>query len=79
MEYKSVSISNSVSIPVPKGLTPEAEALFIAERIGFVDFDALEAQCKQAMKDTEAGKLVDLHTVLDDLKSEMESQNGQHA
>lgn len=76
MEYKFVDISDSVSIPVPKGLTPDEEANFIAGRIAFVDFAELEATCLQAMQDAKDGKLVDLRSVLDDLENEIKSENG---
>ena len=77
MEYKFVEISDSVSIPVPKGLTPDEEANFIANRIAFVNFEKLEAECVQAMNDFKAGKLVDLRTVLSELEKDANSKNGQ--
>ena len=76
MEYKYVNISDSVSVPVPKGLTPEDEANFIASRIGFVNLEELEAECRQAMKDLEDGKLVELRSVLEELENETSSENG---
>ena len=70
MDYKYVDISDSVSVPVPTGLTPDEEANFIARRIAFVDFEELEATCLQAMQDLKDGKLVDLRSVLEELENE---------
>jgi hypothetical protein len=77
MEYKYVDISDSVSIPVPKGLTPDEEASFIAGRIAFVNFEEVETQCVQAMQDLRDGKLVELRSVLAELEDEMQSENGK--
>jgi hypothetical protein len=76
MEYKYVDISDSVQMPVPLGLTPDEEANYIASRMGFVDLKALEAECCQALKDSEEGKLVDLETVLHELEQEYRTENG---
>lgn len=59
-----MDISDSVSIPVPKGLTPEEEGNFIAGRIAFVNFEQLEPQCLEAMQLLDEGKLVSLRSVL---------------
>ena len=67
MEYKYVDITDSVSIPVPIGLTPDEEANFIAGRIGFVNFEELEAQCQEAMRLFDEGKLIPLREVLAEL------------
>ena len=77
MEYKYVDISDSVSIPVPKGLTPNEEANFIAGRIAFVNFEELEAQCQEAMRLSDEGKLVTLRSVLEELENEVEP-DGKH-
>ena len=47
MEDKFVEVSDSVSIPVPNGLTPDEEAHFIANRIAFVNFHELEREDNQ--------------------------------
>ena len=78
MEYKYVDISDSVSIPVPKGLTPDEEANFIAGRIAFVNFEELEAQCKEAIRLSDEGKLVTLRSVLEELEKEVEPENGKN-
>jgi hypothetical protein len=78
MEYKYVDISDSVSIPVPKGLTPDEETNFIASRIAFVNFEELEAECLQAMQDLNDGKLTDLRSVLAELEDEMKSEKGKN-
>ena len=70
MEYKYVEISDTVSIPVPKGLTPEAEADFIAGRIAFVNFEELESQCRDALKLSDEGKLVTLRSVLEEFEND---------
>ena len=44
MEYRFVNVTKSVAVPVPKGMTPEDEATFIAGRIAFVNFEELETQ-----------------------------------
>jgi hypothetical protein len=79
MEYKNVDISASVSIPVPLGLTPDEEANFIAGRIAFVNFEALEAQCLEALQLLDEGKLTSLRSVLEELENEMKSENGKNA
>ena len=79
MEYKYVDISPSVSVPVPVGLTPDEEANFIAGRIAFVNFEALEAQCLEAMRLFDEGKLTTLRDVLDELEQEMQSENGKQS
>jgi hypothetical protein len=76
MDYKFVSISDSVSVRVPVGLSPDDEAMYIAKQIGFVDFDALENQFKQALKDQEEGKLVELQTVLDEIERDWKAKDG---
>lgn len=77
MEYKNVDISASVSIPVPLGLTPDEEANFIAGRIAFVNFEALEAQCLEALQLLDEGKLSSFEEVLDELEREMHAENGK--
>jgi len=73
MGYKMVPISDRVSVPVPLGLTPDEEATFIAGRIAFVDFEAIEAQCAEAMRFSDEGKTVSLQSVLDELQAEVDS------
>ena len=77
MEYKNVDISASVSIPVPLGLTPDEEANFIAGRIAFVNFEQLEAQCLEALRLLDEGKLSSFEEVLDELEREMHAENGK--
>jgi hypothetical protein len=76
MECKYVKISESVSIPVPIGLTPDEEANFIAGRIAFVNFNELEAQCREALQLLDEGKLMPFEEVLDELEREMHAENG---
>lgn len=77
MEYKEIRISNSVSISVPMGLTPEAEANFIASRLAFVDLKALEARCEEAMRQFDEGKLIPLRDILEELEQDIHSKNGK--
>jgi hypothetical protein len=44
MEFKNVHISDSVSVPVPIGLSKDEEASFIANRLAFVNLEDLEKQ-----------------------------------
>ena len=76
MEYKDVKVTDSVSIPVPVGLTPDEEANYIANRIAFVNFEELEAQCREGMRLLDEGKLVTLQSVLDEIENEMKTENG---
>jgi hypothetical protein len=48
-------------------LTPDDEAQFIANRIGFVDFERLEAECREAMQLLKEGKLTNFEDVLNEL------------
>ena len=77
MEYKEVRISDSVSIPVPIGLTPEEEDTYIANRIAFVNFDQLEAEFREGIRLFDEGKLVSLESVLEEIENEMELENGK--
>jgi hypothetical protein len=77
MEIKNVNITDSVSVPVPLGLTPDEEATYIANRIAFVNFEELEAQCTEALQLLDEGKLVSLQSVLDEIKSELKTEDGQ--
>jgi len=77
MEYKYVDISESVSVPVPRGLTPEEEANFIAGRLAFVNLKELESECEEAIRLSEEGKLIPLREVLDELEKELQSENGK--
>jgi hypothetical protein len=76
MEYKEIRISDRVSIPVPIGLSPDEEAKFIINRIGFVDFEKLEAEILQAMKDNAEGKLADFQSAVEAFRAETRSTNG---
>ena len=73
MEYKHVRITDSVTMPVPIGLTPDEEAYYIASRIAFVDFEALEAECRDLLRQHEAGELIPLRNALAELEQEMAS------
>jgi hypothetical protein len=77
MEYKYIGVSDSVSIPVPLGLTPDEEANFIAGRLAFVNLKELEAEYEEAMRLSEEGKLIPLREVLDELEKEMHAENGK--
>jgi hypothetical protein len=79
VEYKYVKLSETVSTPVPVGLSPEDEANFIAGRMAFVDLNELEAQCEEAMRLSREGKLIPLREALDELENEMncEAENGK--
>ena len=76
MEYKHVKVNDSVSVPVPVGLTPDEEANYIANRIAFVNFEELESQCREGLRLFDEGKLVTLQSVLDELENEMKTENG---
>ena len=77
MEYKDVRITKTVSMPVPKGLSPDEEANFIAGRLAFVDLNKLEADCEEAIRLSEEGKLFPLHEAIEELQKEMEAENGK--
>jgi hypothetical protein len=77
MEIKNVNITDSVSVPVPLGLTADEEATFIANRIAFVNFDELESQCREAMQLLDEGKLVTLQSVLEEFKNERKTEIGK--
>ena len=79
MEYKNVGISESISIPVPKGLTQDEEANFIAGRLAFVNLKELEAECEEAVRLSEEGKLIPLREVLAELEQEMHPENGKQS
>jgi hypothetical protein len=70
MEYKDVPVSDTVSIPVPVGLSPDEEAQYIVSRIAFVDLKALEAECAEAFEQLKQGKMIPLRTVLAELEKE---------
>jgi hypothetical protein len=76
MEFKFVSISDSVSVRVPLGLSPDDEAIFIARETGFVDFPGLEKQFEQALKDRAEGKSIDLKTVLAEIEDQWKCEDG---
>ena len=76
MKYKEVRITDSVTMPVPIGLTPEEEDKYILDRIAFVNFEALEEECRDALKQADEGKLVSLRSVLEELENEMKAENG---
>ena len=78
MEYKFVNVTDSVQVPVPIGLSPDEEANFIASRIAFVDFEKLEAECLELVQQWEAGKLIPLETVLEEVEKE-ESTGRSHS
>lgn len=78
MDYKFVPVSDSASVAVPLGLSPDEEATFIAGRLAFVDLEALEAQCTEAMRLSDEGKTVSLQSVLDELQAEVDSDAGTH-
>ena len=75
MDFKNVNVSDSVSVPVPLGLTPDEEANYIANRIAFVNFEELEAQCTEALKLLDEGKLTPFDKVLDELEREYADNN----
>jgi hypothetical protein len=75
MEFKNVNVSDSVSVPVPLGLSPDEEANYIAHRIAFVNFDELEAQCAEALKSLDEGKLTPFDKVLEELEREYADQD----
>jgi hypothetical protein len=75
MEFKEVKITESISMPVPKGLSPDEEASFIASRLAFVDLKKLEADCEEAFRLSQEGKLFPLHEVLDELEREMNTES----
>lgn len=75
MEYKLVTISDTAKVCVPLGLTPDEEAIFIANRIAFVDVEKLENDCVELFEQWEAGKLISLESVLNEVEKEM-SANG---
>ena len=77
MEYKYVDISAAVSIPVPKGLTADEEANFIAGRPAFVNLKELEAEGQEALRLLEDGKLTPFEEVLDQLERESSEANGK--
>ncbi|MBI2807603.1 MAG: hypothetical protein HYX68_21695 [Planctomycetes bacterium] len=79
MDYKNIPISESVSIPVPVGLTPDEEANFIAGRIAFVNFEELEAKIREALQQLDEGKLVSLRSVLEEIERESPTNDGSHA
>ncbi len=77
MEFKHVNVTDSISIPVPKGLTPDEEANYLASRIAFVNFAELEAQCREGLRQLEAGELLPFDQVLSELDREYGVQDGQ--
>ena len=77
MEYKYFNLSESVSTPVPVGLTPEEEVNFVASRLAFVNLKELETECEEAIRLSEDGKLIPLRTALDELEKELHSENGK--
>lgn len=77
MEYKFVNVTKSVAVPVPKGMTPEDEATFIAGRIAFVNFEELETKAREAMRLLGEGKLTPFEDVLDELDQEGSQENGK--
>jgi hypothetical protein len=79
MEYKNVDVSDSVSIPVPLGLTSEEEANFIAGRLAFVNLEELEARCEEGLRLMHEGKLIPLREVLEELEREMQSEGGKQS
>lgn len=70
MEYKFVSISDSVQVPVPTGLTSDEEAKYIADKIAYVDFVRLEDECVELVKQWEDGKLISFDNLLNELEHE---------
>jgi hypothetical protein len=74
MKYKNVAVSDSVSIPVPEGLTREEELNFIANRLAFVDLKELEARCVEALRLSEQGKLIPLREALDEVEAELRAK-----
>lgn len=79
MDFKFVDVSDSVSIPVPKGLTPEEEANYIASRIAFVNLPELEKECDEAFQLWREGKTIPLETVLEELERDKASPSGKKA
>jgi hypothetical protein len=68
MEYKLVSVSGDLTVPVPVGLSAEEEAQYVASRIAFVDLERLKADSLELLKAWEEGTMVPMEAVLAELK-----------
>jgi hypothetical protein len=79
MQYKDVPISDSVSLPVPLGLTRDEEAQFIAARMAYVNMPQVEAECQEMLELWHAGKLIPVETVLEELAQEEPAPKGKTA
>jgi hypothetical protein len=67
MNYKQVSVSDQVSIPVPDNLTPDEETMYIARRIAFVNLDELVAEGRHALEMEARGETIPMADLLDEL------------
>ena len=76
MDHKFVNISDTVSIPIPRDLTPEEEASYIANRIPLIHFQELEAECLETLQLWQEGKLLSFEKVLEDLQRDARDTNG---
>lgn len=68
MEYKLVSVSGDLTVPVPVGLSAEEEARYVASRIAFVDLERLKADSLELLNAWEEDRLVPMEAVLAELK-----------
>lgn len=68
MQYKHVSVSGDLTVPVPLGLNAEEEAQYVASRIAFVDLERLNADSQEILKAWEEGKMIPMESVLAELK-----------
>ena len=68
MEYKLVSVSGDLTVPVPVGLSSEEEAQFVASRIAFVDLERLKADSLELLRAWQEGTMVPMEAVLAELK-----------
>jgi hypothetical protein len=68
MNYKQVTVSDEVPIPVPDNLTPDEETMYISRRLAFVDLDKMVAEFRHLMELHEKGEMIPLADVLAELK-----------
>lgn len=67
MNYKKVPVSKLMHIMVPDNLTPDEEAIYIASRIAYVNFEELEAGIEHDLSQFEEGKMIAMEDTLAEL------------